>query len=766
MSVEVRSAFETRVARVVLGACLGGLILVGAVSAASTPGGRIVFATTLPASPLPDNFQTPQVFSVAVRGGARRELNPSPIWIWSRDRSRIYFTRDTASGAEVWVENGDGIAAKQLAVLPGSAPATSLDWSPDFSSLDVVAGGLWVVRADGSGLRSVFSPTVGTSVSGVRWTRDGSSLVFIAGDAWTVGADGSGLRRLFAAPAGGIGIVGSSPDGSRLVVGAGDTWLVGLDDGVAVRLSSEEVDGVDWSRDGRAFALEGVSLANCGTGSTKCAEWYLQIFDRDGAPLGRIDEARDAAWAPDGKRLVFESGAFAIDPEDGTIDVANRDGSGRRELTALLGKSCWAYPAWHDALRVTFEESACDPESYEPSYRTVVVDVASGRVLRSIAGSDLTPSRDGALIAYLHPTGDRVVLYVVTAAGRKPRRLSSARGVVDEAAWSPGGRFIAFTYASGGDEQVYVVPSRGGRPRRLTHEVRGSWEGGLIWSADGRRLTYSSELDTLPYEGLWTMAPDGTDVRQLTHDSGSEDSSPDWSPDGRRVAFSRIVDGNTTEIDVIGAGGTGERRAVGKAHERDANPAWSPDGRRFAFVREGTGSNYVAVAGAGGSHVHVFRNASGVSGTPSWSPDGSEIVYAEYNSGIYRLAPDGTQKRQLVKADCTPAGCPYFGDPAFSSDGTRIAFVCGGCDSSGSYGIWVMGADGSDVHRVVASRYASRPSWSGDGSLIVFSGTACAAPPAADAPPVSQLCVIGADGSNLHDLTSWPFGSHAPNWSG
>jgi len=39
---------------------------------------------------------------------------------------------------------------------------------------------------------------------------------------------------------------------------------------------------------------------------------------------------------------------------------------------------------------------------------------------------------------------------------------------------------------------------------------------------------------------LFTIAPDGTDVKQLTHFAdGSDAVNPDWSPDGKRIAFDR-----------------------------------------------------------------------------------------------------------------------------------------------------------------------------------------------------------------------------------
>jgi hypothetical protein len=197
--------------------------------------------------------------------------------------------------------------------------------------------------------------------------------------------------------------------------------------GQPVKLASEEVDAVAWSHGGRALAIEGVSIAGCSTGSTKCAEWYLLVFDPAGEPIGRIDNARNFAWSPDGTRLVFESGLLAVAPEEGTIDIANRDGSGRKTVSGGVAKEsdlCWSYPVWVGNHRVEFDEAGCDPDYGTTTVRTVVVKVPSGRLVRSITGSRLSSSSpDRKHVAYLLRHGGDVVLYVAAADGRQRRRL-------------------------------------------------------------------------------------------------------------------------------------------------------------------------------------------------------------------------------------------------------------------------------------------------------------------------------------------------------
>jgi len=76
---------------------------------------------------------------------------------------------------------------------------------------------------------------------------------------------------------------------------------------------------------------------------------------------------------------------------------------------------------------------------------------------------------------------------------------------------------------------------------------------------------------------------------------------------------------------------------------------------------------------------------------------------------IYSIRPNGLGIKQLTKIPGSAES------PDWSSDGTRIAFYDNGPISGG---LWIMNADGSDLHQVVSS--GQQPAFTPDGTHLVY----------------------------------------------
>lgn len=117
---------------------------------------------------------------------------------------------------------------------------------------------------------------------------------------------------------------------------------------------------------------------------------------------------------------------------------------------------------------------------------------------------------------------------------------------------------------------------------------------------------------------------------------------------------------------------------------------------------------------------------------------------------IFTMNPDGTVTTQLTAA----TGDDY--EPAWSPDGTRIAFTSRRDDASGD--VYVMNANGTGVTRLTnATGFDGNPSWSPDGTKIVFASYRDNG--------LGEIYVMNANGTGQTRLTTNSDDDWWPRWS-
>lgn len=116
--------------------------------------------------------------------------------------------------------------------------------------------------------------------------------------------------------------------------------------------------------------------------------------------------------------------------------------------------------------------------------------------------------------------------------------------------------------------------------------------------------------------------------------------------------------------------------------------------------------------------------------SPTWSPDGRKIAFVSYrdgNSELYVMDVDGGNVTQLTN-DLLPPLPPDNGNwwmdsPAWSPDGSIIAFYLLNCSPCAGHGKWwprlyVVSVDGSNPHQIGDG---AAPQWAPDGNRLLYS---------------------------------------------
>jgi dipeptidyl aminopeptidase/acylaminoacyl peptidase len=186
----------------------------------------------------------------------------------------------------------------------------------------------------------------------------------------------------------------------------------------------------------------------------------------------------------------------------------------------------------------------------------------------------------------------------------------------------------------------------------------------------------------------------------------------------------------------------------------------APDGQTIAYVTTETpGVDRITVRSGG---IDEAILPGGVTGSfPAWSPDGSRIAFQGHLTGrggeddIYVVNADGSGLRRLTTdpfRDSWPAWSPDGSTIVYVNDGRRPADTSGNTPTST---LWTVPADGGTPTKVPVGRAGiTNPDYSPDGRRIAFSGDGVWTVDAAGGEPRRVAAISGVprwspDGSTI-----------------
>jgi TolB protein len=260
----------------------------------------------------------------------------------------------------------------------------------------------------------------------------------------------------------------------------------------------------------------------------------------------------------------------------------------------------------------------------------------------------------------------------------------------------------------------------------------------------------------------------GNNLTQVSFATEGSCIDPDVDRTGTLLVFASTMHRATSDIYLKSVSGKTCTQLTSEPAD-DVMPTFSPDARTIAFASKRSGNwDIYTMSVTGGRPVQITSD-SDPELHPTWSPDGKMIAYCKFGSQsarweIWVIDVNNPSAPHFLEYGVFPRWCPDIAK-------NKIAFQRAKQRGSRDYSIWTVDyVNGQAMHptEIVSAANAAliNPSWSPDGSRIVFVSVVDPDSEPGAAPSQSDLWIVNLDGTGRTNLTNGQFANFQPTWAG
>jgi TolB protein len=335
-----------------------------------------------------------------------------------------------------------------------------------------------------------------------------------------------------------------------------------------------------------------------------------KVIGAEAVVIGKLDVR--------GEQAVVEMRLY--DATQGTLMAGKRYTGSPRQLRAIAHRFAneivYAFTGVRGIFGTEIAFSARPKGGKGKEIFTVGMDGQEMRQITDNRSFNLFPrwSSDGQWLTYTSYRTGVPVIYLRNVASGAEKEGVRFGNTKSPGGFSHDGQWMYAAVSQDGNSDIYRVRLVGGE----VESIVGGW--GLDVSPspspDGRRLAFVSDRGGSPQVYVKTLA-DGQEIR--VSQGSAYATSPSWSPAGNRIAFTARAEGRFA-VFTVAPDGSDMRQAAAAPDADCEDPSWSPDGRYLVYSYRKRGYSCLKIISSDGRQERTLASGLGDMGSPSWSP--------------------------------------------------------------------------------------------------------------------------------------------------